>query len=309
MENHIPLTIVVIAILLLWILGQFLKRFQETVIHPLINAGKPQGVEIAPDLHISGVDADVARVFTRCLADENEQKLSMLLVRYKPTVLELDQYLTKLRERYAVQLNKPPSMASEAERTFATNEVDISDPPVNIDPNTLTKWELRALLEQDVRNRRLLTLDLIEKFGGEHFLDFIHVYNDLYQHESRTLHVTGKHQHRGCLQALTQTGVVLQGRKIPLKERLEVLKLDRLNEIATELKIQTQFASKTEATDVLAKIPGSAVHLAMEYDMEDIFYLKAEPVALDVVEQEWQVVSAYAALLSRSLAQLKAHVA
>jgi hypothetical protein len=309
MENHIPLTIVVITIIILWFLGRFLNKFQETVVHPMMNAAKPQGIEIAPDLHVTGIDTEAVREISNCLAEANEQKLTIALIRYRPNVLELDEYLSELRERYAISLGKPPTMATESERILAANEVDISDAPDSIEPNTLSKRELRALLEQDARERRLLNYELIEKFGGEHFLDYLRIYNELYQHESPTLHITGKHQHRGCMQALTRTGAVVQGRKIPLKERLDVLKFSKLRDIATELKIHTQFKRKSEATEALAKIPGSAVHLAMEYDMDDIFLLKVEPVDTEVVEQEWQVVSAYAALLSRSLADLKAHVA
>ena len=68
-----------------------------------------------------------------------------------------------------------------------------------------------------------------------------------------------------------------------------------------ELKVTTEFSSKSEAAEALAQMPGSAVHLSMIYESDDIFYIKAESVDAKSIEDEWYMLHAYARLLIESL--------
>ena len=132
-------------------------------------------------------------------------------------------------------------------------------------------------------------------------MDNFQVYTQLVNDTALTMQAKSDHQFRRQLEKFVETGIAQQGRKIPLKERLEVLSFDQLKQMAQELKVTTEFSSKSEAAEALAQMPGSAVHLSMIYESDDIFYIKAESVDAKSIEDEWYMLHAYARLLIESL--------
>jgi len=97
---------------------------------------------------------------------------------------------------------------------------------------------------------------------------------------------------------MVKSGLVLQGRKIELHDRLLVLTINQLKDIAVELKISTDFKGKDDALEAIVKLLGSSVRLAMIYNMDDIFLVLSENFNVKEIEDEWSVYSTYAKLVA-----------
>lgn len=301
MEQHIPLIIVLVALLLLWLTGKYVSRAAEKLPQVAPPAPKPQGKLFADNLHISDMSNVLIRELQDIITRQDEKELIYFLARYRPEFIELEEYLATLRSNYFSLLGKPSNLASEGDKVSAINALDLDTPPTCIDIGSISKTNLRYLVEKNLKTSNRIDLDFMERFGGLNFMENFQVYTQLSSQQPVTLHVDSSHQYRPQLEIFVGTGVALQGRKIPLKERLEVLTFTQLKEIATELKLTDQFPTKSEAAEVLAKMPGSAVHLSIIYESDDIFYLQGEPVDAQAIEDEWSMLRSYAKLLIGSL--------
>ena len=76
-----------------------------------------------------------------------------------------------------------------------------------------------------------------------------------------------------------------------------MLSFDQLQEMAVELKVNRQFSSKSDIAAALAQMPGSAVHLSMIHETDDIFFIKGETMDISEIEEEWRMLHAYAKLM------------
>ncbi|MGD8570356.1 MAG: hypothetical protein PVJ39_19870 [Gammaproteobacteria bacterium] len=260
-----------------------------------------QGKLFANDLHISEMSNVLIRELQEIITRQQEKELIYFLARYRPEFIELEEYLSRLRSSYFSLLGKPSNLASEGDKVNAINALDLDSPPSCIDIGSITKTNLRYLVEKNLKTSNRIDLNFMERFGGLDFIENFQVYTQLTSQQPITLHVDSNHQYRPQLETFVSTGIALQGRKIPLKERLEALSFTQLKEMATELKLTEQFHTKSEAAEALAKMPGSAVHLSIIYESDDIFYLQAEPVDAFAIEDEWSMLRSYATLLIGSL--------
>jgi len=301
MQDQLPLIIVVIAIAILWALGRYFSRLSQNLSVVAPPAAVPNGKLFADGLHIADMSNVLVKELQDTISQQNENDLVYFLARYRPNLVELENYLDDLRTQYFNLLGKPANFATEAEKIAAVNEVQLDAAPVCIDIDTLNKAEWRSLFEKSLRTNQIINNDFMERFGGTSFMDNFQVYTQLVNNQPVTLHAAADHQHRRRLEKFVETGIAQQGRKIPLKERLEVLSINQLKDMAKDLKISTEFNTKSEAADVLAQMPGSAVHLSMIYDSDDIFYIKAEELDAKSIEDEWYMLHAYARLLIESL--------
>ncbi|NOZ54170.1 MAG: hypothetical protein GXP08_13750 [Gammaproteobacteria bacterium] len=303
MENQTPLFFVIAAIIVLWLLGKILAKASASLAEstPPSRKAEPKGNEIAPGLHVIGLSDTLMQEMHEIIEQQNTIKLAYFFTKRCPEFPELDNYFSELRSQYFVLLGKPSNEASETEKIDAMKKLDFQNTPQYLDINVVTQTELKYLIEDTVKTFRVITDELICKFGGENFFDNFRAYTQLGEEKPITLHIPPDHQHRKKLESLVETGIAIRGRKIPLKDRLGVLKFSQLRRIATELKIDTPFKQKSEATEALAAMPGSAVHLAMIHDISDIFYLKPETYNAQAVEDEWAFFNAYARLLTEAL--------
>ena len=277
MEDFIPLIIVVVTVVLLWAFGSYVSKLSQglKLVSPPA-ASIPQGKMFADGLHITEMSNVLIKELQDAIKNQDETELVYLLARYRPNFIEIEAYLDKLRSQYFTLLEKPSNLATEAEKITKVNEIQLDSATACIDINALNKAELRSLVEKNLKTSNLINSDFMERFGGKDFMDIFQVYTQLVGQESVTIHARADHQYRRQLEAIVETGIALQGRKIPLKERLEVLNFNQLKEMATDLKLETEFTTKSDAAEALAQMPGSAVHLSMIYESDDIFYIKAE---------------------------------
>jgi hypothetical protein len=301
MQDQIPLIIVIVTIAALWTVGRYLSRLSQglSVITP--PSSVPQGKIFADGLHIADMSNVLIKEFQDTINQQDENELVYFLARYRPNLIELEDYLANLRSQYFTLLGKPTNLATEAEKITAINEVQLDAAPTSIDINALNKAEWRSLIEKNLKTNHVIDEGFMKRFGGKDFMDNFQVYTQLINDKAMTMHARSDHQFRRQLEKFVETGIAQQGRKIPLKERLEVLSFDQLKQMAQELKVTTEFNTKSEAAEALAQMPGSAVHLSMIYESDDIFYIKAESVDAKSIEDEWYMLHAYARLLIESL--------
>jgi hypothetical protein len=301
MQDQIPLIIVIITIVTLWALGRYLSRLSQGLAVVTPAATVPQGKIFADGLHIADMSNVLIREFQDTITNQDENELVYFLARYRPNLVELEAYLAHLRSQYFALLGKPSSVASEAEKITAVNEIPRDGAPACIDIDVLNKAEWRSLIEYNLKSNQLINSDFMVRFGGKDFMNNFQVYTQLVNNQTVTLHARVDHQYRRQLEKFVETGIAQQGRKIPLKERLEVLSFSQLKDMANDLKLTTEFNTKSEAAKALALMPGSAVHLSMIYESEDIFHIKAEALDAKSIEDEWYMLHAYARLLIESL--------
>jgi len=302
MEDYIPLIIVAVTVVLLWAFGNYVSKLSQglTAVAPTTSS-IPQGKMFAEGLHITEMSNVLIKELQDAIKNQDANDLVYLLARYRPNFIEVEDYLEKLRSQYFTLLGKPSNLATEAEKITKVNEIQLDTATACIDIEALNKAELRSLVEKNLKTNHLINNDFMERFGGKIFMDIFQVYTQLVGQESVTIHARADHQYRRQLETIVETGIALQGRKIPLKERLEVLNFNQLKEMATELKLSTEFTTKSDTAEALAEMPGSAVHLSMIYEPEDIFYIKAEPTDAKSIEEEWYMLHAYARMLIESL--------
>ncbi|HEY5604223.1 MAG TPA: hypothetical protein VIM41_14060 [Gammaproteobacteria bacterium] len=301
MEDQTPLIIVIIAIAVLWTAGKLLSRLSRGLTAVTPPASVAQGRIFADGLHLADMSNVLVKELQDTISRQNDIDLVYFLARYRPNLVELEQFIAELRSRYYKSLGKPSHLATEAEKIAAINGIPLHGAPACIDINALNKAELRSLVETNLKTRKLINADFMERFGGKGFMDNFQVYTQLVNQQPVTIHARTDHQFRRQLETFIKTGIAQQGRKIPLQERLEVLSFNQLKDMARDLKITSEFADKSAATGALAQMPGSAIHLSMIYEPDDIFYIKAEAADAKSIEDEWYMLHGYARLLIESL--------
>lgn len=298
MSYYLPLIIVCVSLALLWVLGLLLSRASVNANH--VRTSKIRGTEVSPGLHAVGLSDESIKEFNDLVSAKDVDKLSAFLALKKPSLIELDDYIDTLRRRFQQILEKPVKLATEIEKIAATSQLELGNPPSHYDFTQLNKTELRELMEYDPKKRRLINHEFISKFGDEDFMENFRVYCELVKDMPVTVLVGKDDNYRKQMEVFVTTGVALQGRKIPLQDRLSVLKFSQLREMAKELKLEQDFKRRADATQTLAEIPGSAILLAMLVNIDDIFMLKPEVIDVDAVKSEWSVISTYARLLCNS---------
>jgi len=302
MDHWLPLIIVIAAVALLWMLGKYVAKHAENLQPVIMKPAIPQGKIFANGLHVS---SDMSNVLIReaqeIITRQDENEMCYFIARYRPNFIELEEYLAGLRSQYFAKLGKPSNLASEAEKINAVKNLDLDAAPSSIDMSSIDSGDLRLMIEKTLKSSNRITSEFMESFGGNEFYDNFQVYTQLANQQKVTLHIDPDHQYRRQMEIFVQTGIALQGRKIPLKERLEVLSFNQLKEMAMELKVNQQFTDKSDIAATLAQMPGSTVHLAMLHKQEDIFYMNADPVDVKSIDDEWSLIKAYARLLIGSL--------
>ena len=304
MEQYTPIIIVLVTFAILWLIGKMISKAASRLETPKIEVKRPHGKEIVDGVHVGEISNTLLKELQEIISQQNEDELTYFFARYRPQFIELEEYLAELRSQFFSILGKPSNLVSESEKINAIADINFHTPPQHIDIQSLSKSELRLLIEKNPKTENLINIDFIERFGGRQYMENFRVYTELANENTVTLHIPPDHQYRKHMDAFVEKGVASQGRKIPLNNRLGVLSFTQLKEIARELKIDNQFKTKSEATEALANMPGSAVHLAMIHDVDDIFYIKSESTDVKAIEQEWASLNAYAKLIIASLKNL-----
>jgi hypothetical protein len=297
MENTIPLLIVAGAILSL--LG--IQRL-------LVSLGEPQQegsdqIPVAPargrpllnDVSGAGLDERGTESLRNHILEGNQDMVCAFIAFNRPGIDALDQYLADLREQFQQTLGQPLSSAEDEKTASIAKNFEFPTPPKGMRLDELNAEERKLLLCFDPKKQRLITRELMARFGGHAFPIFFKLYRH-YAHEE-TLHIPPFNEDRKEFETLANSGIAAKGRQIPLEQRLLVLKMGELRQMAKDLNLTQKFSRKADAVQILAKVPGAAVLLSMQYVIDDLFMLKPLDVDPKAIEEEWSFITAYAKLL------------
>ena len=255
----------------------------------------PRGRSLLPGLSVVGLD-DRGLSSLRALIKKGDiTPLTTFLAFNRPNILELDDYLKKNRQIFKATLSAAPKTLSTEQLEALASEFHPEPAPAGMHFDWLTRAERCQALVFEPRARRLINRDLMTRFGGHDFHKHFPRYCAL--EKATTLHVPPFDPDRPTFEALAESGIADKGRQIPLPQRLMVLKMKELRQMAKDLNYDQKFTRKIDATEDLATRPGAAVLLSMQYVIDDLFYLN--PIEdTDKIEEEWAYLSACARLLA-----------
>lgn len=296
-----PLFLVLTVLTVLWFVGAQLRKIHSHDSNQ--RPRKPIGTEITPYLHVTGLEEYQCNELKAIVTHNEELALKKFITYYRPGIVELDMYIDVLRKQFLDNLVKPLSKASDIEKIAAANRLLLNNQPEPYDFSVLSKSEIRLLVEFGKDKGLAVNEEFVQKFGDAQFLENYTAYKQLLRGADRTLYIPKQDSNRALLDMLAEQGVVSKGRKIELKDRLRILPLKQLNDMARELKIRKTFQSHDYAVESLAKVPGSAILLAMTYSIDDLYYLDPNAVDLNAIERELGLWSCYTKLIAWPLKQ------
>jgi len=299
MAENTPLLLIAASIVGFWLIGKILTRSYRR--YQREQGSRVSGTRVIDNFHISGIDNVKIEKLVELIRGKSEKQIAAFIAKERPRFEEVEEFLTRLRKEYHNSFPSGFEYASDLDKAQAIAKMHLVDQPKLFKFDTLSQHELRSLIEYDHGGKRHLNHDFFDKFSEENFMENFRVFTLLAGELPVTMHIEKDHKFRSELEALAKSSMVLRGRKIHLRDRLNVLDFKQLQEMAKELKIEGDYESRQDAADKLAEIPGSAVLLAMIYPVDDIFLLKSNTYEAPTVENEWTVMSNYAKLLCNSL--------
>lgn len=240
---------------------------------------RQRGRKLSADLSVTGLDERAVSSLKALIRNKDITALTTFLAFNRPGFIEIDDYLLHHRRR------KESETDSTSAPTLAEKLL-----------KKLSDSERKLLLEYNPKSARLISRDLMARFGGHDFSTYFGHYSA--RPQSVTLHVPPFDPDRKILEDLAKAGVARKGRHIPLNARLTVLKMSQLRQMAKDLNLDKKFTRKQDAADVLADIPGAAVLLSMQYVIDDLFMLLPIEEDIVLIKHEWSCLEAYAKLLS-----------
>ncbi len=240
---------------------------------------RQHGRKLTEGLFVTGLDERGIDSLKVVIDKKETDAISTFLAFNRPGFMEIDTYLAQQRRQ---RENEAPPSSTQA------LPIKLLEP--------LTKTERKLLIEFNPKSTRLISRDLMSRFGGHEFGIYFGHYAA--RPQSVTLHIPPFDPGRKILEDLAKSRIARKGRHIPLSARLTVLKMSQLRQMAKDLNLDKKFTRKQAAAEALATVPGAAVLLSMQYVIDDLFMLM--PIKEDVVlvKHEWSYLQAYAKMLS-----------
>ncbi len=234
-----------------------------------------RGQKLTKELSVIGLDERGIDSLKTLIGKKNIDAITTFLAFNHPKFVEIDACLAQQYQ----QKEAPPTQ------------------PTNKLLESLTKAECKLLMEFNPKSTRLISRELISRFGGHEF----NIYFSRYaaRPQSVTLHIPPFDPDRKILEDLAKSGIARKGRHIPLNVRLTVLKMSQLRQMAKDLNLDKKFTRKQAAAETLATVPGAAVLLSMQYVINDLFMLMPIKEDIVLVKHEWSYLQAYAKMLSK----------
>lgn len=267
------------------------------MLHKIPQPRPARGKEITPFLHVLGLKDIQVQELKAIVQHGDENALTKFSAYYHPGFIELDYYIAVLRKRFLENLGKPVHNASEIEKIAATNRTLFNDQPSPFDLTVLDTAQLKNIYEFEGEKGLFVNREFVRSFGDDKFLENYTNYKQLYRSYAYTFYAPKSDPRRPLLDMLADQQILLKGRKIDLHYRLSILQLDQLNQIAHELNLSDTFQNRKDAIQALAKIPGSAILLAMIYSIDDLFHIDPAAVNIKAIDSELNLWSSYSKLI------------
>ena len=280
MQNPAPLLIVMGAILALLAVQRILSRShpsepQTVPAQPAPPPPRPRGRILVKGLTVTGLDERAISQLKKLITGNDVAALSTFLAFNRPGFIELNDFIKQTQS--------------------ASTESAKLTPPADLRLAALTPSERESLLSPATSSSRLINREFMSRFGGHDFSTYFAHYAA--REPGVTLHVPPFDPDRKIMEALAKSGMARKGRHIPLAQRLTVLKMSQLRQMAKDLNLDKKFSRKQDATEILADIPGAAVLLSMQYVVDDLFALNPIKEDREEIKREWAHLTAYAKLL------------
>lgn len=302
MTNPAPLIIIMGVIIALLTVQRLLARIDPEAdkqpLPPNSPPQRPRGRVLVHGLSVVGLDERGVERLKKLMQEKEISALTTFLAFNRPNVVELDLYLQLARAQLLASLPEAPAQMPPKTLSNLVIEYAPPPPPAGIQFAPLSAEERQHALVFDPKSRRLITRELMSQFGGHGFITHFEHYCS--RDKSVSLHVPPFAPGRKLLETLAKSGIARKGRHIPLSQRLTVLKMSQLRQMAKDLNYDKKFVRKQEATEILATVPGAAVLLSMQYVVDDLFVLKPLDENVQQIKAEWTYLTAYAKLLASS---------
>lgn len=251
----------------------------QTSPQPNDSVPRQRGRTLTEGLSVTGLDERGIISLKALIRKKDTAAITTFLAFNRPGFIEIDDNLLQQRRQGK---NESPAAAAP---TLATKLL-----------KPLTAAEQKLLVDFNPKSTRLISRDLMSRFGGHEFSLYFGHYTA--RPQSVTLHVPPFDPDRKILEDLAKSGVARKGRHIPLAGRLTVLKMSQLRQMAKDLNLDKKFTRKQDAAEVLADVPGAAVLLSMQYVIDDLFMLLPIKEDIVLIKHEWSALEAYAKMLS-----------
>ena len=293
MVNPLPLLIVMGTILTLLGVQRILTRMpppapKSHLTSPSSPPKRTRGRPLDNNNSATGLDERAIEQLKQHMTEEDIAGLTIFLAFNRPGFVELDHAIKELKTESTLN----------ASTTEASTEAKAESPdnPHHRYIHSLTESVRQRLFTFDPKSPRLITRELMSRFGGHDFNS--HFMHYAAKERGTTHHVPPFDPERHIMEALSRSGIALKGRHIPLPLRLTVLKMSQLRQMAKDLNLNKKFTRKQDAVTVLADVPGSAVLLSMQYVVDDLFVLNDIDEDCDNIKNEWAYLTAYSKLLN-----------
>lgn len=277
------------AFTLLWLISVYLRK-QPLSDH--ISYSSP--VFIFDLVHLQGIGPMEIQAFKTFLKAQDRSSLIEFLLFNRPIVLEIENYVDQIGLKWF----RNYSLAVARGKLEPDTKPFLPEQPRNFNFSDLSVKDIHSLCEYIVHRHIPFNPAVFSVLGGSKaFFDNYRVYKEFYTGFANTVCVPKTDYRRTQMDFLFKNRVVLKGRTIALKDRLRILSLPQLQKMAGELKLSQSIQTKEQALDILAKVPGAAILLAMIYEIDDLFFINPERIDVRAIDRMIAAFTVYAHLL------------
>lgn len=302
MHDTNPLILIGITMFALWFSGKLLARSAQRITNVQSLKRRAQilkktSLEFMPGLNVGGLDVHLLAELQQLVAKKDEIMVALFLAVHRPLFFEIEDLIEKLKEQFVFLLGGSIDDTSEFDKISAANSLQIPNHPQAYRFKQLNKTELRMLYEADHNKAYVIDKELIDTFGGVLFMENFIMYDHLCREQPAIFHIPEDNELRRLFNTFVRNGIAVQGKEIPLQDRLHVLDLAQLQQMAKEVKLDKEFNSKSEAVNALSHVPSASVVLATIHPTNELFLLTKKLDDVKTIEKEWLVLNAYAKLI------------
>ena len=213
-------------------------------------------------------------------------------------LIELENCITNLRRQYHTLIAEATGKLTDEEKLALIKKINFIDVPPYVNFKALSQQDLLIMLENELSDPRMITLEFTSRFGGQEFMSNFEFYDSKIHRSALTFSVSPNDRQREKFDKLVDSGAAVKGNKIPLSDRLAVLTVKQLKEFAKKLDIDYKFKNKSEAIIALSNNPKTAELFSEQYNEDDLYMLKPMDIDIKKLKCEWMLLKVYAKLLS-----------
>lgn len=289
--QQLPLLLVVCSLLCIAFCAYFVNQYSDRhEFHLLLQQSvKQQNAtqsrqNTADTLSLLGLNQQQVEHVRHLAAKKNMLQLSVFLAKHQISIPEIKQLLPEIEP-----IIDEPWLQQDPDQELPRQNPDIL--------RHLNQQELRSIYEVENNPHRLIDAEFITNFGNLLFMENFIIFKHLIKTGSNVFYIPKNDKLRFLFNAFVKSGIAIQGKAIPIEQRLNILNLQELQTMAQELNMSIQFESMDQAIQALANNPMVTVRLAAKFSTDDLFMLEKKQWDTIKVEHEWAAYNAYAKLI------------